>query len=116
MKCQYGECKKKAIYHMGWNDPAKGKVSGMVCGGHDRVLGRINLISLSGMSNAEVINFEKYLSESYEKEDFPDFSEWLDQQEKKKIMKAGRVKSKRMVERINKIKKKRKMMIRGVKK
>lgn len=60
---------------MGWTDET-GKHFGKVCATHDKLLGRTNLVEM-GMNTEQAILFERYLKETVDLEEFPDFPEWL---------------------------------------
>jgi len=84
-RCQYPACHRQARYFIGWNN-GDGKHFGLVCGTHNRKLGRENLMQ-TGMSLDECILFERYLrvvpEEVFYPNKHPDFPEWLEEYYKK---------------------------------
>ena len=74
--CEYYNCNRTARYFMGWNNLNGSKHFGLVCATHDRELGRNNLVN-TGMSTAESILFERYLKETVNLVEYPDWPEWL---------------------------------------
>lgn len=73
--CQYLECDHTAQFLMGWNNK-NGKHFGLVCATHDKKLGRLNLVK-AGLSTEEAIAFDRYLKETVDSAEYPDFPEWL---------------------------------------
>ena len=58
MRCQYPNCdKKQPQYFICWADSKGVKACGMVCGKHDRLIGRKNLMA-SGMALQDAIAWE----------------------------------------------------------
>jgi len=64
-KCMYGECHKEALYFMGWDDDEGNKHWGMVCGEHNKKLGRANLMK-HGFTLKEILAIEKEIRDTYE--------------------------------------------------
>lgn len=58
-KCQHKPCNKEAMYDQGWLEGNR-LVHGPVCGTHDKLLGRQNLMRLAGMTLDEAISFDTY--------------------------------------------------------
>jgi len=62
---------------MGWNNK-NGKHFGLVCATHDKKLGRLNLIN-AGLPLQEAVAFDRYLEQTANLDNYPDFPEWLTQ-------------------------------------
>ena len=79
MQCQHPNCSKDSRgYFMGWTDANGVKRWGFVCAGHDRLLGRSNLVQHAGMTHDEARVFETYLKETENAEHPIAWDKWLD--------------------------------------
>lgn len=66
--CQYGECRRKALYFIGWEQDGV-VLSGHVCGTHDRELGLANLMSAYDISVQEAIALNTQMEKRARQED-----------------------------------------------
>jgi hypothetical protein len=68
--CGAGSCTKAALYYIGW------EVDGLrrwepVCGAHDRYLGRMNIMGLTGWNKGKVLAWDNAFIRDEEVEALP---------------------------------------------